>query len=172
MCKYRQINIWVPFSGLIAALIKTGWNRIASAAKGYESWARSKIRSLRTQAKGTPAIQPNGAASKLLGSRAFQRRALVEGAECAEMAEALLTAAGGKTGGILSISPAEGAATVRHPTNLGEVAESVHHQVFTDGNFVFDPLYSPTPISRPQYEALIRQLNGPAVEIGFFPAQP
>ncbi len=51
-------------------------------------------------------------------------------------------------------------------------AESRHHQIFTDGNFVFDPNYSITPVPKAQYEALIQQLNGPTVEIGFFPAQP
>jgi hypothetical protein len=118
-----------------------------------------------------PAAQPNAGAANLLRERAFQRRAL-SGAECTETADALQTAAGGRTGGTLSISPPQGSATVRHPTSTGEVAQSNHHQVFTDGNFVFDPMASPTPIPRGEYEALIRRLNGPTVEIGFFPAQP
>jgi hypothetical protein len=117
-----------------------------------------------------PAAQPNEGAANLLRDSAFQRHALVDGAECAETADALQTAAGPGRGGILSISQAEGALKVRHPTSLGD-ADSDHHQVFTDGDFVFDPIYSPTAVPRGIYETMIRQLNGPTVDISFFSAQ-
>lgn len=109
---------------------------------------------------------PNANAARLLRDPAFQRSAM-SGVECAETAGALAVAAGGRTGGTLSIS-APG--RVKHPTRLG-IAESNHHQVFTDGKYVFDPLCSENPIPRAEYEGTIRQLNGPDVEIGFFAAQ-
>jgi hypothetical protein len=114
---------------------------------------------------------PNQGASDLLKDEAFRRRALEPGTECAETADALQAAAGGGVGGTLSISPPEGSAKVRHPTRLG-VAKSNHHQVFTDGEFVYDPLYKDTPIPRAEYEAEIRSLNGPTADISFFEARP
>jgi hypothetical protein len=66
--------------------------------------------------------------------------------------------------------PFGGAATVKHPTQLG-VAESNHHQVFTDGNFVFDPMYSINPTPRAEYKVLLRQLNGQSIDLSFFSAQ-
>ncbi len=116
------------------------------------------------------AVQPNAGAAALLRDEAFQQRALT-GADCAQTAEALEAAAGGTTGGALTFSPGAGAATVRHPTRLGE-SESRYHTVFTDGNYVFDPVYSDAPAPRAAYEARIRQLNGANVEISFFPAEP
>lgn len=90
--------------------------------------------------------QPNLGAANLLGDPAFQRRAM-NGAECAVLAHELEMAAGERIGGTLSLSPAAEKTTVRHPTRLGP-AESNHHQIFTDGHFVFDPFYSELPIER------------------------
>ncbi len=72
----------------------------------------------------------------------------------------------------LSISPGEGKSVVRHPTRSGGIAESRHHQVFTDGGFVHDPIFGSSPIPRAEYEELIRGLNGQSVEISFFLASP
>jgi hypothetical protein len=44
--------------------------------------------------------------------------------------------------------------------------------VFTDGGFVFDLIYKDTPIPRAEYEAKIRSLNGPTVDISLFEARP
>jgi hypothetical protein len=118
------------------------------------------------------ARNPNPGATRLLQDPAFLRRAQVEGEECAVTAAELEAAAGGETGGALSISPAEDAGTVKHPTAWGDIAESNHHQVFTDGAYVFDPLYSGSPVLRGSYESTILDLNGPTVDIAFFPATP
>ena len=86
------------------------------------------------------------------------------------MAHELAIAAGKHVGGTLSLSPAEGKTSVRHPTRLGP-ADSNHHQVFTDGAFVFDPYYSEQPVPRSAYDALIQELNEESVEITFYPAE-
>jgi filamentous hemagglutinin len=115
-----------------------------------------------------PQPAPNPAAADLLQDPAFQEQAL-SGAECTDLGGALQDAAGNQ-GGTLSVSPGEGATTVQHPTQLG-VAESNFHQVFTDGNYVFDPVYSTKPIPIAQYIELIQDLSGGNVEISQFPAK-
>jgi hypothetical protein len=132
---------------------------------------------MNTEVEGAPGEdpgtgEPNPGATRLLRDPVFLRRAQVEGEECAMTAAALEAAVGGETGEVLSISPAEGAGTVKHPTVWGEIAESNHHQVFTDGAYVFDPLYSGIPVLRGSYESTITDLNGPTVDIAFFPATP
>lgn len=112
--------------------------------------------------------QPNIGATALLGDPVFQARAM-SGAECAQLAHELATAAGEGIGGTLSLSPAAGQSKVRHPTRFG-IAESNHHQVFTDEIYVFDPYYSEQPVLRTSYEAIIREQNDPTVEISYFPA--
>jgi hypothetical protein len=112
---------------------------------------------------------PNPGAAQLLSNAAFVRRAM-DGEECAILAHELAIAAGKDVGGTVSLSPAQGKASVRHPTRLGP-ADSNHDQIFTDGSFVFDPYYSEQPVSRSAYEALIRQLNDETVEITFYRAE-
>lgn len=147
---------WAKGTVLMSA--RGGWKWLATLKK----WLCGEVK------PGSAA--PNRGAAALLKDATFQRRALSPGTECSETAEALQRAAGGKIGGTLSISPAEGATEVIHPTKLG-LATSKHHQVYTDGEFVYDPLYKDTPIPRTDYEANLRELNGPTVEIGFFGAQ-
>jgi hypothetical protein len=43
--------------------------------------------------------------------------------------------------------------------------------VYTDGEFVYDPEWSSAPIPRRIFEAEIRRLNGPTIEITFVPAK-
>jgi hypothetical protein len=114
-------------------------------------------------------VKPNRAAAKLLQNKDFQKRARKIGVECAATADDLLIAAG-NAGGILSLSPPKNAAQVKHPTKFG-IASSNQHQVYTDGEFVFDPLFMDIPVSRAEYEAEIARLNGPTVAISFFSAQ-
>lgn len=114
-------------------------------------------------------MKPNRAAAKLLQDKQFQKRACKIGVECAVTAEELLTAAG-NAGGVLSLSPPKNAVQVKHPTKFG-IANSNQHQVYTDGEFVFDPLFMDIPVPRKEYEAEIARLNGPTVAISFFSAR-
>lgn len=114
-------------------------------------------------------MKPNQAAADLLRNREFQKRACKIGVECAATADELLAAAG-NVGGIISLCPPKNAAQVKHPTKFG-IANSNQHQAYTDGEFVFDPLFMDIPVSRAEYEAEIARLNGPTVAISFFSAQ-
>jgi hypothetical protein len=90
----------------------------------------------------------------------------MKGAECTLLADELLNAADGK-GTIISLSPGPGSSTIRHPTQLGP-AVSNHHQVYTDGNFMFDPFCSPTPVPNLSYLNQIQDLNPNGYDFGIF----
>jgi hypothetical protein len=130
--------------------------------------------------KAAPKTSPEGAAPNQgalnhLQDPAFQGKvANRAGVNCEELASDLLDASGNK-GGLLTINPMEQGGSIKYPESAapGGVAESNHHQVYTDGNFVIDPRYKGgTPIPRAEYEAEIRRLNGPNASIDFFPARP
>jgi hypothetical protein len=53
----------------------------------------------------------------------------------------------------------------------GQVSESNFHQVYADGNYVYDPAWSRAPIPQSEFVNQIQMLN-PGADIGAFPAPP
>jgi filamentous hemagglutinin len=66
------------------------------------------------------------------------------GVDCSEIAENLYNAAG-KTGEILRVEPAEPGLNLT-VTEGGQQVNYMYHEVYTDGNYVFDPRLGPDPI--------------------------
>lgn len=98
----------------------------------------------------------------------FQSLVLNRAIDCSRLAQEIMEAAG-NLGGQLNISPALGREMVSHYIE-GELVLSRYHVVYTDGQFVYDPRWSETPIPRIEYEEDLRRLNGPTVEISFVEA--
>ncbi len=109
-------------------------------------------------------------AEALYQNEAIRNRIHSDVVDCSQLAYELQCANGHK-GGQLNISPPEGRDSVTYIDN-GELVLGRYHVVYTDGVFVYDPHWSDSPIPRERYEAEIRRLNGPTVEISFVKAPP
>ena len=77
--------------------------------------------------------------------------------DCSEIAEDLLKAAKGK-GKIIQVLPAKGTTLTLY--ELGkEDPGFYYHQVYTDGQYVYDPRVSSDAIPKGDWEIMIRSLN-------------
>ena len=121
---------------------------------------------LRPQTAPAPRqAQPNPNALELYQSPVFKVLVDNDAIDCSQLANELLEASG-RQGGEMVINPSHDQIRVRFPTKRG-IEDGYYHSVYCDGEFVFDPRFRDAPIPRPEYEALIRELNGGNVDFNF-----
>lgn len=103
------------------------------------------------------APDPDQPPNEAVTDKARSMNNIPDGKDCSEIAEDLLEAAG-NVGEIIEVLPAQG-----QYLNLYEYGKKVegflYHQVYTDGNYVYDPRLSPDPVKRDEWEGMIRGLN-------------
>jgi hypothetical protein len=80
--------------------------------------------------------------------------------DCSEIADDLLKAANGK-GRIIEVTPSKGKDLTLY--ELGKEEKFKYHQVYTDGQYVYDPRASSDPIPKGDWEIMVRSLNPGAV---------
>lgn len=109
-----------------------------------------------------PFTLPQGTPPNPEATDAMRRMKISSGTDCSEIAEDLLSAAGGK-GKILRIEPpGNDNLTLLEGGQLQ--TEFIYHEVFTDGIYVFDPRLNPEPVFLEEWQTLITYLN-PGVTI-------
>jgi hypothetical protein len=77
--------------------------------------------------------------------------------DCSEIAEDLLKAANSK-GRIIEVKPSKKDRTLTL-YEFGESAKYEYHQVYTDGQYVYDPRLSHGPVPKGDWEIMMRSLN-------------
>ncbi len=83
--------------------------------------------------------------------------------DCSEIACDLFEAAG-RTGSILRVEA--GGASRLAIREAGDLQRVIYHEVYTDGNYVFDPRLSPYPVSLKTWRGQILGDNPDAKVIG------
>ena len=76
------------------------------------------------------------------------------GYDCSEIAEDLYNVTNGK-GKVYRIVPIEG--VWMKGMHFGIIENWMYHEVYSDGYYIFDPMYSATPVLKSDY---FRMLNG------------
>ncbi|MGK7945788.1 MAG: hypothetical protein AB4058_15100 [Microcystaceae cyanobacterium] len=84
------------------------------------------------------------------------------GTDCSEIAENILKATEGQ-GKILRVEPQEGFKLTLLEGDELEENLFLYHEVYTDGNYIFDPRLNPDPVFLEEWEALIKFLNPTAI---------
>jgi hypothetical protein len=80
--------------------------------------------------------------------------------DCSEIAEDLLKTARGK-GKIIEVLPPKGETLTLY--ELGKKERFEYHQVYTDGQYVYDPRLSSDPIPKGDWQIMVKSLNPGAV---------
>jgi RHS repeat-associated protein len=109
-------------------------------------------------------LRPNPAALEAMNSALLRRMAAnTHSVDCSEIAEKLLNSA--NRGEVLRMSPIKRFGSINVEEN-GQVLPFDYHEVYSDGNFVFDPRLSPQPVRLSDWYNQARQLNPGGVNIG------
>lgn len=109
-------------------------------------------------------LRPNPAALEAMNSALLRRMsANTHSVHCSEVAEKLFDAA--DRGEILRMSPIKRFGSINVEEN-GQVLPYDYHEVYSDGNFVFDPRLNPQPVRLTDWYNQVRQLNPGGVNIG------
>jgi hypothetical protein len=80
--------------------------------------------------------------------------------DCSEIAEDLLKTAKGK-GKIIEVLPPKGTKLTLY--ELGRERDFTYHQVYSDGQYVYDPRLSSDPIPKGDWQIMVKSLNPGAV---------
>ena len=108
-----------------------------------------------------PTGSPNAGALGFLRSSKIARIAAQAGVDCSEIAEDFGRAANGE-GSILRFAPsAKGQLLVPETPSGGglNLEQYQYHEVYSDGNFVYDPRLSQSPIDKNVYLNVMKALN-------------
>ena len=111
-----------------------------------------------------PDFPPNQAVMDKIQTPEIQRMVKETGcSDCSEIAEKLYHAANGK-GEILEVRPKQNGNLTLYEN--GEMKEKMYyHQIYTDGQYVYDPRLSNQPIPKGDWEIHIRGINNDTVYI-------
>jgi filamentous hemagglutinin len=110
---------------------------------------------------GTPTTAPSSAALSKMDQIYNNKPLLNSNYDCSEIAEDIYKANGSK-GEILNFTSSTGDLNV---VENGSSKSYVYHQVYSDGNYVYDPRWNNVPISKDNYIQMLKNMNGGNVSI-------
>lgn len=102
-------------------------------------------------------VNPKYPANQDVSQRARSLNIKNPNLDCSEIAEDLLKVANGK-GRIIEVKPSKKDRTLTL-YEFGESAKYEYHQVYTDGQYVYDPRLSHGPVPKGDWEIMMRSLN-------------
>jgi len=111
----------------------------------------------------TPAFPPNKSVVDAMESPNIKNMTACDGTDCSEIARKLFNAAGGQ-GKVIEVRPMQSGNLTLYENGTKESGQ-FHHQVYTDGRYVYDSRLSSSPIPKGDREQHIKGMNPEGVTI-------
>ncbi len=153
--RYCSTKVAVDLAGAASAV------RAATTAgsRATASIADDLVESAPNSSRGLFDVRsPNPAHPPLDDVTSAMQRRYHPSCDCSEIAQDLLEASGGQ-GRIVRYEPAKGSVLRTPEAGGARIEDYVYHEVFTDGRYVYDPLFGTTPVPKGDYDRMIRGLN-------------